>query len=185
MQLDTYHFLLFSHLIFLMVGFGSVIVIDVCGIFWLANKIKLSFISKVANITQPLIWIGWSGLVLSGIPLLLIKGSISDITVLKLFAVFMLALNGIYLHIIKDNFKKYQNEEHIPKLLYFRIGLATFVSQICWWTAIVIGFLNNKLKANAPSVENPYLYIKIFLIIVLVTFLVGEITLKNKRKRAH
>ncbi len=183
MELNTYHFLLFLHLIFLIIGFGSVVVIDFCGILWLINKIRLTFISKVAKITQPLIWLGWSGLVLSGIPLLAIKGFINSITILKIFAVLMLGLNGIYLHIIKKTFKKYENQSHISKILSFRITLATFTSQICWWTAITVGFLNNKLKDKAPIIENPYFYIKAFLITVIVIFLAGEIFIGNSKMK--
>jgi hypothetical protein len=56
------------------------------------------------------------------------------------------------------------------------------VSQICWWTAIIIGFLNNKFKANAPVIDEPFMYIKAFTITVLVVFLAGELIFKNKYK---
>lgn len=182
MEIDLYHILLFCHLVSLMVGFGAVIVIDTCGLLWLLGKIKLSLISKFAKITQPLIWLGWSFLVLSGIPLLVLKGSISSITTVKIFAVIMLGLNGIYLHFIKESLSKHEKQEHLPKIISFRIALATFISQIGWWTAIIIGFLNNKLKNNAPQIDNPFLYIKIFIIIIIFIFITGEILLKKRRK---
>lgn len=60
MNIETNHALLFIHLISLIVGFGSVIVIDTFGFLWLLKKVKLTFVNRVANVTQPLIWIGWS-----------------------------------------------------------------------------------------------------------------------------
>lgn len=180
MQLDTYHIFLFSHLIFLMIGFGAVIVIDTCGLLWLFKKIKLSFVGKVAKITQPLIWIGWTGMVLSGIPLLYIKGSISGLTTLKIFFVILLGINGIYLHFIKKRLDKINNNEKIPKLLEFRIGFATLVSQIGWWSSIIIGFLNNKLKVNAPNIEEPFIYIWPIFITFISIFLIGEIIFRKK-----
>ncbi len=182
MEISTYHILLFTHLVSLIVGFGAVVVIDTCGLLWIFKKISISFITKVAKITQPLIWMGWSGLVLSGIPLLILKSSVSSITTIKLFAVIMLGLNGIYLHFIKKSLSKINHPEHFPKILSFRITLATFVSQICWWTAIIIGFLNNKFKANAPVIDEPFMYIKAFTITVLVVFLAGELIFRNKYK---
>lgn len=180
MEISVYHILLFTHLISLIIGFGAVVVIDTSGILWIFKKISLPFIIKVAEITQPLIWIGWSGLVLSGIPLLILKGSISSITTIKLFTVIMLGLNGIYLHFIKKGLSKINNPEYFPKILSFRIALATFISQICWWTAIIVGFLNNKLKANAPTIDNPFMYIKAFSITVFVIFIIGELFLNKK-----
>lgn len=180
MQLDTYHILLFTHLVFLIIGFGAVIFIDTCGLLWLFKKIKLSFVTKVAKITQPLIWIGWTGMVLSGIPLLVIKGSISGLTTIKIFFVLLIGLNGIYLHFIKKWLERINNNEKIPKLLEFRIGLSTIISQIGWWTAIIIGFLNNKLKTEVPKIEDPFSIITIIFIIFLSVFIIGEIWFRRK-----
>lgn len=60
-------FPLFIHLISTIVGFGAVIVIDVWGFLWIINKQKLSQVMSVARVTQILIWIGFFGLVLSGL----------------------------------------------------------------------------------------------------------------------
>jgi hypothetical protein len=180
MQLDPYHIFLFSHLVFLIIGFGAVVVIDTCGLLWLLNKIKLSFVGKVAKITQPLIWIGWVGLVLSGAPLLYIKDSINGITILKIFFVVLVGINGIYLHFIKKTLDKINNNEKIPKILEFRIGFATLISQIGWWGSIIIGFLNNKLKDGVPKIEEPFTYITIILIILIVILLIGENSFRKK-----
>lgn len=180
MNIEPYHVLLFIHLASLILGFGSVLVIDTFGLLFLLKKIKLSFVNQVANVTQPLIWIGWTGLVLTGIPLILLKGNVSGLATLKIFAVLMVGLNGLFLHFIKRSMVGITDDMEMPSLAKFRITLATFVSQAGWWTAIVIGFLNNKLKADAPVIENPYEIIIPAFIAIVVILVMGELILRRK-----
>ncbi len=180
MQLDQYHILLFIHLVSLLVGFGSVLVIDTFGLLWLLKKVKLSFVNSVANVTQRLIWLGWLGLVLSGVPLLYMKGSISGLTTLKIAFVLMIGLNGVFLHFIKKSMDGVTDDSVLPNITKFRITLATFISQFGWWGAIIIGFLNNKLKANAPVVENPFYFIVPFFIGLVFVAFVGELIFRKK-----
>lgn len=179
-MINIYHLFLFLHLVFLIIGFGSVMVIDTCGLLWLLKKVKLSFTMSVAKITQPLIWMGWSGMVLTGIPLLWIKDVVSSLSTLKIFFVILIGINGIYLHFIKKSFEGISDSESIPKILYFRISFATFVSQLGWWSSIMIGFLNNKLKDNAPEIPNPIIYIFVILIILFTIFSIGNKLFKEK-----
>jgi len=180
MDIELNHILLFIHLVSLVMGFGAVMVIDTFGLLWLLKKVKLSFVQQVANTTQPLIWIGWALLVLTGIPLIVMKGGVSGLSIIKIFAVLLLGVNGVYLHIIKKSMDKINDNSVMPSLAKFRITLASFISQAGWWTAIVIGFLNNKLKTNAPVVDNPYLYIIPILVVIVVVGVVGELIFKKK-----
>ncbi|MBY0376438.1 hypothetical protein K2P96_00480 [Patescibacteria group bacterium] len=179
MNIELYHVLLFIHLASLILGFGAVLVIDTFGFLWIIKKVKLSFVKQVANVTQPLIWIGWTGLVLTGIPLILLKGSISGLSAIKIFVVLMVGLNGIFLHTIKKSMDKLPDELPIPNIVKFRMTLASFISQAGWWTAIVIGFLNNKLKENAPTVSDPFFYIYLILGSIVLVFVLGEIFIKK------
>ncbi len=180
-NIELNHIFLFVHLVSLIVGFGSVLVIDFFGLLWLLKKVKLSFVNQVANTTQVLIWTGWLGLVLTGIPLILMKGNISGLATVKIFAVILLGLNGIFLHIIKKSMVGITDDMEVPNLFKFRITLATVVSQLGWWMAIVIGFLNNKLKARAPIVDEPFpIIISIFLIIISV-LIIGELFFRKKK----
>lgn len=180
MNIELNHVFLFIHLVSIIVGFGSVIVIDTFGLLWLLKKVKLSFVNQVANTTQPLIWIGWTLLVLTGIPLILLKGDISGLSIVKIFAVLMVGLNGVFLHFIKKSMDGITDESVMPNLTKFRITLATFVSQAGWWTAIVIGFLNNKLKTNAPFIESPFsIIIPVFVAIIFV-LVIGELIFRKE-----
>ncbi len=180
MNIEVNHILLFVHLVSLVMGFGAVIVIDTFGLLWLLKKIKLSFVNQVADTTQPLIWIGWTGLVLTGIPLIVLKGGVSGLSTIKIFAVLMLGVNGVYLHIIKKSMDNINDNSVMPNLAKFRITLASFVSQAGWWTAIVIGFLNNKLKDNAPKIEEPFSIIIPVVIGIVIVAAIGELIFRKK-----
>ncbi len=180
MNIEINHIVLFVHFVSLIVGFGSVIVIDTFGLLWLLKKVKLTFVNQVANVTQPLIWIGWTLLVLTGIPLILMKGSVSGLSTLKIFAVLVVGLNGVYLHIIKKSMGEVTDETVLPNLAKFRITLASTISQAGWWTAIVIGFLNNKLKTNAPQIEHPFSIIVPVLVVLVFVLVSGELIFRRK-----
>ncbi len=180
MNIELNHVFLFIHLASLILGFGAVLVIDTFGFLWIIKKVKLSFVKQVANVTQPLIWIGWTGLVLTGIPLILLKGSISGLSIIKIFAVLMVGLNGIFLHTIKKSMDTLTDELPIPNIIKFRMTLASFISQVGWWTAIVIGFLNNKLKTNAPIIEEPFGKIIPIIILILIVGVIGELIFRKR-----
>ncbi|HRH26943.1 MAG TPA: hypothetical protein PLZ99_02150 [Parcubacteria group bacterium] len=179
MNIEPYHVLLFIHFVSLITGFGAVIVIDTFGLLWILKKVKMSFVTQVANVTQRLIWLGYTGLVLTGIPLILMKESISGLSTIKIFAVILVGLNGVYLHFIKKSMGEVSDDTKVSSLTKFRITLATTISQVGWWTAIIIGFLNNKLKTSAPVIENPYNIILPIVTLVLVVGVLGEIVFKK------
>lgn len=182
MNTPIFYVLLFVHLISLCVGFGAVVVIDSFGLLWLLKikNISLSLITKVANVTQMLIWLGFTGLVASGIPMLVLKGHVDNLTKVKLFLVVMVGLNGIFLHFIKRMFEKLQDENNIPKVMMFRMSLASTISQTGWWGAIVIGFVHRHIEHNIswPSFW-PYVIVFLAVFFVSIGFL-GEAVLKKK-----
>ncbi len=137
---------LFIHLISLVVGFGAVIVVDVWGLLWILNKQKLSQVMSVAGVTQKLIWLGFLGLVVSG----LFLGAHYDKprTQLKIGLVVMLGINGLYLAYLKNWAEKLGDVKFGKSPVMFRLqmAMATTVSQIGWWGAVIIGFLTaNKI----------------------------------------
>ncbi|GEM_PF-1616574 len=178
-----YYFLLFGHLISLVVGFGAVIVIDTFGLLWLARMwgVDLTLVRRVANITQRLIWIGFTGLILTGIPMLYINGTVSDMTIIKLSLVAMIGLNGVFLHFIKKMLDALGEDiTDVPAKVYFRISLASAISQIGWWGATAIGFLNRQV-GHKPAWASNYLLILGLLIFALgLAAVVGEYMTKSK-----
>ena len=179
MDIQIYHVLAFIHLISLVVGFGAVIVVDTFGLLWVMKKISLQTVNQTANITQRLIWLGWLGLVASGMTLVVMRGSVSNITLIKIFFVAMLGVNGIFLHLIKKNFDKLAGLEKIPAIYKFRIALTSVISQLGWWGAIIIGFLNTKFRGQVPQPENPWVYMAGIVLVFGVVFMLGETFLKR------
>jgi hypothetical protein len=180
METLTFYIFLFIHLVSLIIGFGAVIVVDSFGLLWVLKKAKLHTVDKVATITQKLIWIGWGGLVLSGIGLISFKGYIDNLTWIKLFFVALLGLNGLYLHIIKRGIVSFLDGKPISDLFRFRIVLASVVSQVGWWGAIIIGFLHRQWSHTINWPQNPALYIGLIAAAIFLIALVGELKLKNK-----
>jgi hypothetical protein len=180
--MNTPHFYiaLFIHLISLIIGFGAVIVIDTFGFLLLINKQPLSMPKKVANITQVLIWVGWTGLVISGINLIVLKGYLDSLTLIKLFFVLLLGLNGIFLHVIKKALDKFKTFNDVPKLWRFRIGLASLISQTGWWAAIFIGFIHRHINHSINWPENPLTWLFGLSLIFIFIILIGEILFKKK-----
>lgn len=167
-----FYIALFVHLISLVLGFGAVFIIDIFGLLWLLKLwgVNLDLVRRVATITQRLIWVGFIGLVLSGIPLLMLKGTISDLTKIKLALVVLVGLNGIFLHYIKQSLDALgDNITDVPKQLMFRISLASFVSQLGWWGATAIGFYNRHIGEQMDWTQY---YIPI---IGLIVFVIGTV----------
>lgn len=132
---------LFVHLISVVVGFGAVVVVDVWGLLWILNRQKLSQVISVAKVTQVLIWIGFFGLVVSG----LFLGAHYDKprTQLKIGLVILLGVNGLYLAYLKKWAEKLGDVEFgkSPAMFRLQMGMATIVSQVGWWGTTLIGFL--------------------------------------------
>lgn len=179
MDIQTYHILAFIHLISLIVGFGAVVVVDTFGLLWVMKKVSLQTVNQTANITQRLIWLGWLGLVISGTILVVMRGSVSHITMVKIFFVAMLGVNGIFLHLIKKNFDKLIGATSIPPIYKFRIALTSTISQLGWWGAIVIGFLNTKFRGQIPQPENPWVYMVGIVSVFAIIFMLGETFIKK------
>jgi hypothetical protein len=176
--------LIVVHVASLIVGMGSVIVIDVFGLLWILKKVPLSLVNTVANITQKLIWTGWGGLVLSGIGLLTIKGFVDNLTMMKLFFVALVGANGIFLHVIKKSFEQIKGDT-ISDKLKFRITLASTISQVGWWSAIAIGLLHARWNHVINWPPNPTFYMICIAVGITAIALVGELAFKDNASKKN
>ncbi|MDQ5944031.1 MAG: hypothetical protein QG658_97 [Patescibacteria group bacterium] len=136
-------FALFVHLIAFAVGFGSVMLVDIIGALWVLGKTDKQLVLKVSAIAQKIIWVSVVLLVVSGS--LLLPDQISARTRIKLAAVIILIINGVLL----DRLHKATEAAHqskfleLPRALQMRSVALISISQLTWWTAIIIGFLNS------------------------------------------
>lgn len=184
MDTPPFYIALFLHLVSLVFGFGSVLVIDVMGILWVARKISLPFFLRVANVTQLLIWAGWSGLVLSGVALLTLKGFVDNLTLIKLFFVAMIGVNGIFLHYVKRGFERLRGSHpDLPPLYRFRTAFTAAISQIGWWGALLIGFVHRHWKSEIDYPEHPLIVIGIFLGISVTALAAGELAFSRTARK--
>ncbi|MFD9406442.1 hypothetical protein ACFWBN_05360 [Streptomyces sp. NPDC059989] len=132
---------LFVHLACLVVGFGAVLAIDYYGALWLSGRKTLS---EVVGFTAPLhlpVWAGLAGLIASGA--FLHPDLSSPLTCVKLGLVLLLALNGVQAGVLHRRLAALDGRPATRRLLV-RGALSATVSQIAWWGAVAIGFLNSR-----------------------------------------
>ena len=131
------------HLISLTVGFGAVLAVDVCALNGLLRRhdFTLADALKAAAVVDPLIWIGYSGLIVSG--LLLHPDLGEPLMWVKLAAGFAAGINGINAHAVMKalaDLPRATRLSDLPRPFAVRAVGAATLSQIAWWTAILIGF---------------------------------------------
>lgn len=126
---------LFAHLACLVVGFGAVLTVDWVALRWMAGRSELVDVLRQAGNVHVPIWAGFGGLVLSGV--LLEPDLTGPITQAKLGLVLLIGWNGLlamWLH---------ARLSEDPRR--FRLSLCAItasLSQLGWWGAMAIGFLN-------------------------------------------
>ncbi|RZU73050.1 hypothetical protein EV384_1446 [Micromonospora kangleipakensis] len=131
---------LFVHLISLVIGFGAVLTVDWFGLMWLLRRRPLQQVLAVADGAHLLIWLGLAGLVASGA--LLHPDLTSPLTLAKLALVLLVALNGVHAWAVNRRAAAYP--ANLPRRLLARTVLVVLISQVGWWGATVIGFLNSR-----------------------------------------
>lgn len=134
---------LFIHLIAFAVGFGAVMLLDIIGALWLIGRADKKLVLNVGSIAQKLIWVGVILLVVSG--LILLPDYISVRMRIKLVAVAILIINGILLHRLHKIITATDQDKflELPRSLQIHSVVLISISQLSWWTAIVIGFMNS------------------------------------------
>jgi len=131
------------HDLCLVVAFGAIILVDWHGFLWLIGRRGLGEIIRLDGAATPLIWGGLAGLLATGA--FLSPHLENPMTDVKLGAVLVLSLNGIMLIPLMRRLAQLPADSAFTDLSAGqRVHLLTclVVSQVCWWTAIVIGFIN-------------------------------------------
>jgi hypothetical protein len=181
MDTPVFYAFLLAHIISLIVGFGAVLATDFLGLQWMRKKITSASLLKFTGFLQKLVWLGWIGLVISGIGLIIQKGYIDNLTQIKLFFVALVGLNGIFLHRIKKMFTAL-GDRPMPAYLKFRITLASLISQVGWWGAISIGFVHRHIQHDIPWPSDPITYMLYIGGAFLSLYLLGELFLRKPHR---
>lgn len=126
---------LFVHLGALILGFGSVLCVDwVAALFIVRKRTFLEMVQAADNAAIP-IWAGYAGLVLSG--LLLEPNLHSRATAVKLTLVLVIGLNGV---VALGVHRALAREADLRWMALG--GSVASVSQLAWWGATIVGFVN-------------------------------------------
>ncbi len=180
METTAFFIFLFIHLSCLVLGFGSVLVTDLYGLLWIRDRVRFTQVISVSGVTEKFIWAGWIGMVAAGIPLIILKGEIDNLMTIKLFFVALIGINGILLHFLHKKVEKYKKGDHVPNLFMFRLVLSLFVSQLSWWSALLIGFLHRHVTSIINWPDMPWLVSGLILGAFLIIWGLGEIYFKGK-----
>ncbi|CDR15123.1 hypothetical protein [Streptomyces iranensis] len=132
---------LFAHLGALVLGMGAVLTIDYYGVLWLLGRRTLG---QLLDFTEPLhtpVWAGLAGLVVSGV--LLHPDPADPLTRVKLALVLVVALNGVHARDLHRRLAG-RSEPGSARGLLMCGGILAAVSQLGWWGALAIGFINNQ-----------------------------------------
>jgi len=185
MESTEFFILLFFHLSFLILGFGSVLVTDFYGLLWLWDRVRFKQIVKVSGVTEKMIWVGWSGLVLAGIPMIIMKGEVDNLMMIKIAFVAMVGINGIPLHLIQKKLQEFTDDDTVPGIFLFRMMLSTTVSQVGWWGAVLIGFLHRHVSTIIDWPDQPWLVIGLVVGGFLVIWAIGEVYFRQREDEVY
>ena len=135
---------LFVHLASLIVGFGAVLMVDWYALLWVTEWRTVRDLRQVDVTLKLPIWVGIIGLLASGA--LLQPDLDSPLTLVKLGAVLVLSLNGVAItrwtmHLAR--FPRKTRFSSLPRAARVRFISSAVISQVAWWTAVVIGMLNS------------------------------------------
>ncbi|AXG14856.1 hypothetical protein DN585_16885 [Intrasporangium calvum] len=131
------------HVMSLVVSFGAVLLVDWHGLLWLSGRRALTESTRLAAAASPIIWAGLGGLFLTGT---LLRPDIgSPLTLLKLALVLAVCVNGAVMAPVRLRLASLSADASpvdVPEREWHRMMLSTAVSQVGWWGAVVIGFVN-------------------------------------------
>jgi hypothetical protein len=127
----------FVHLACVVLGLGSVLAVDWFGLRWQLGRGTLREVVTTASALAVPIWLGLGGLMLSGMLLSPDFGSTS--TLVKIGMVGVAGVVGVLALAVSRRLAT----RRVPSRRLLRAGLLmATASQVAWWTATVIGFLN-------------------------------------------
>jgi len=135
---------LFVHLASVIIGLGAVLIVEWYGLLWMTEWRSVRDVRQVDLTLRLPIWAGIVGLLASGA--LLQPDLESPVTLVKLGAVLVLSLNGVAitrwtLHLAR--FPRTMRFSALPRKAQFSFISSAVISQLAWWTAVVIGMLNS------------------------------------------
>ena len=131
----------FLHLASLVLGFGAVLAVDWVALLWAARRRTLADVLRTAGNAHVPAWLGYGGLVLSGV--LLEPDLAAWTTRVKLAMVVLIGWNGVAAVGIQRRLSAVRGTL-VPRNLLLAAAGSAAVSQAGWWGAMLLGFLNRR-----------------------------------------
>lgn len=132
-----------GHLIGMVVGFGAVLLVDWHGLVWLSGLRTFRDSLRIGEAAHPLVWMG--------LLLILVTGAFlgpdldQPTTWVKQLAVLALVNNGVAVRRLGARLSLLKPRIHsiaeLPQRHRVAMILTLTVSQVAWWTAAIVGFL--------------------------------------------
>lgn len=134
---------LFVHLASVIVGLGSAVLLEMSGLLWMLRRTQLEDLRRVGRTVSAMAWLGIAGLFFSGA--FLQPDLTNPLTDLKMLAVLVAAMNGVAMTRLTDELARLPGRVRfsmLPARLRLWCVWSAIVSQVGWWTAVLIGMLN-------------------------------------------
>lgn len=134
---------LFGHLAAVIVGLGAAVLLEMTGLLWMLRRATLEDLRRVERMVTGLAWLGIVGLLFTGA--FLQPDLAEPLTALKMLAVLIAAMNGVAMTRLTDELARLPHGVRfaaIPRRLQLWCAWSALVSQVAWWTAVLIGMLN-------------------------------------------
>lgn len=131
----------FAHLSSLVLGFGAVLAVDWVALLWLLHRRSLAEVLLTAGNAHVPAWLGYAGLTLSG--MLLEPDLANPLTRLKLVLVVVIGCNGVGAALVHRQLSQL-TVDVMPRRRLLACAGAGAVSQVGWWGAMLLGFLNGR-----------------------------------------
>ncbi|GAA2978278.1 hypothetical protein JOD63_003102 [Microbacterium terrae] len=134
---------LFGHLAAVIVGLGAAVLLEAKGMLWARGSRSLGDFLRTEHSVTPLAWLGIVGLFGTGAFLEPDLGV--PLTALKMGAVLVAAMNGIALTKLTFELRRLPGDarfSRLPRHVQVWCVWSAGLSQLAWWTAVIIGMLN-------------------------------------------
>lgn len=131
----------FAHLASLVIGFGAVLAVDWVALLWLAQRRTLSAVLLAAGNAHVPAWLGYAGLMVSG---MLLEPDLSNpLTKAKIALVVVIGWNGVAAALFHRRLSRMTTQVMPPRQLLV-CACSAAISQAGWWGAMFLGFLNGR-----------------------------------------
>ena len=132
-----------GHLLGMVVGFGSVLLVDWHGLVWLSGLRTFRDSLRIGEAAHPLVWMGLVLILTTGA---FLGPDLRDPTTwVKQLAVLVLVNNGVAVRRLGARLSLLKPRIHriaeLPRRHRLAMIMSLTVSQFGWWTAAVVGFL--------------------------------------------